>query len=305
MKRALAAAILFASALAIRAQIMTAHVPMSKVAGIEIVQVSLNGTGPYAFILDTGANTTVVKRQVLHQLNVPAEQPVTIASSLGDARHQRAEIGSVAIAGLSVEHVEVNTLEDGQLGALEGRVQGILGENILKNFDLLIDNDRQLLILDRTSSLGDSLSGEHLQLSRSGSFHQAPTADRIVVQLKAPSVLPRPLLFLLDSGANVAMLYPSQGETMQSSHHGSIQSLHTNRSCQVERTNLVVGFHTYSQVQLATCEGMTRDKTDSDGLLPTTIFRQLFISHREDYLIANPQPVAKATAMFDRVAQSR
>jgi predicted aspartyl protease len=269
------------------------------------VQVSLNGTGPYAFILDTGANTTVVKRQVLHKLNILADQPVTIASSLGDAQHQRAEIERVAIAGLSIEHVEVNTLEDGQLGALEGHVQGILGENILKNFDLLIDNDRQLLTFDRTSSLGDSLAGEHLQLSRSGSFNKAPTADRIVVQLKAPSLLPRPLLFLVDSGANVAMLYPSQGETMQSSHHGSIQSLNANRSCHVERTNLVVGLHTFSQVQLAACEGMTRNKTDTDGLLPTSIFRQLFICHKGDYVIANPQPVAKATEIIDEVAQSR
>jgi hypothetical protein len=45
---------------------------------------------------------------------------------------------------------------------------GVLGENFLEQFDLLIDNDKQLLVLDQTPQLENSLTGEHLQVSRSG-----------------------------------------------------------------------------------------------------------------------------------------
>jgi hypothetical protein len=53
-------------------------------------------------------------------------------------------------------------LGEGQLGILESHAQGILGENFLKHFDVLIDNDRHTLALDRTNGLAQSLAGERL-----------------------------------------------------------------------------------------------------------------------------------------------
>jgi Aspartyl protease len=292
MRLLLATAIPVSLALSSLAQTMT---PMNEAAGLQIVQVSMNGTGPYAFILDTGANTTMVSGQLLRKLNVLTEEPVTIAASLGETHPRRAELGFLAIGDLRVDHIEINTLEDGQLGILEGRAQGILGENFLKHFDLLIDNDRHELILDSTPDLARSLAGERLPLSSSGRFNTALTLDRLVVSLKAPSLLQRSMLFLVDSGTNTAMVYPFKNETLKvgrGSAHGSIHSLNKNQVCQVGRTPLTIGNRTYRDVVMAICENMTRDKMDTDGLLPTSLFRRLFISHREQYAIANPQPAS-------------
>jgi hypothetical protein len=41
-------------------------------------------------------------------------------------------------------------------------------------------------------------------------------------------------------------------------------------------------------VELAFCEGM-RGNTDVDGILPTSTFKRLFISHSGAYAIANPR----------------
>jgi predicted aspartyl protease len=278
--------------LSIHAQTMSAHVAMEQVSGIPTVQVSVNGTGPYPFVLDTGANVTVIKPRLLRKLNLNWIGPVTIATSLGDSSQRRTEVVTLGVAGVSVEHVEINSVEGGQFGPLEKHVQGILGENFLKYFDLLIDNDHHVLTLDRSTNLANSVEGEHLTLATVGSYRSAATLDRVVVPLQLP-LLARPLSFLLDSGTNTAMLFPAEQEAAQinwSAGRGEIHSLNVTQNCHVERTNLAIGTQTFRGVVLAACEDRTRDKTDTDGLLPTGIFHRLFISHRHKYVIANPHP---------------
>ncbi len=292
MRFRLSSSLLFALALTIAAQTTTVRAPMKKVSGIEVVQVSMNGRGPYAFVLDTGANVTLVKRKLLEDLKIPTAGPVTIAASLGDSQHQRADLERITLAGLDVEHMEINTVENRELGTIENGVQGVLGENFLKHFDVLIDNDRQVLILDQTSGLVRTLSGEHLQLSNSGYFNATPTADRIVVPLKMPAVNDRQMLFLVDSGTNTAMLYPAKSDSSLvrlGAAHGSIHSLNKDQRCGLSHTALAIGNQTYGEIMVAACEGMTRDRTDTDGLLPTSIFHRLFVSHSQGYVIANPK----------------
>src|SRR5580692_12127819 len=106
--------------------------------GVEIVQVSLNGTGPYPFVLDTGANVSMVKRSLLRELKVPVAGAAVLVASVGESLHERAELHSMSLSGLSVQNVEVITLEGPELGGIQEQVQGILGENFLEHFDLLI-----------------------------------------------------------------------------------------------------------------------------------------------------------------------
>jgi predicted aspartyl protease len=276
--------------LSIQAQTMSAHVATKEMSGVPIVQVSVNGTGPYPFVLDTGANVTIIKRQLLQKLQMPGIGSVTIAASLGDSAHQRTEAATLAIDGLSLEHIEINTLEDGQLGTLEGHVQGILGENFLKYFDLLIDNDHHALTLDRSTNLESSFAGEHLLVGRTGTYNSTLTPDRVVVRLQL-AVLARPVFFLLDSGTNTLMLFPGKREAAHvswSTGSGNIHSFNTIQNCRVERTTLAIGSQTLRGVMLAACDDRTRDKMDTDGLLSTGIFHRLFICHHHDYVIANP-----------------
>jgi hypothetical protein len=53
------------------------------------------------------------------------------------------------------------------------------------------------------------------------------------------------------------------------------------------------------------CAGLTRDKMDTDGLLPTVAFRRLYISHSGAYVIANPQPTQTFNQALAEVALSQ
>ena len=311
MRRPLAATVLFTFALGVKTtypvaltegQASIASIPMNEIWGEEVVHVSINGTGPYDFILDTGANVTIVRSQLIRKLNLSSGAPVAIVTATGETRGHRVIVDSIAVAGLAVEHLEINALDRVQV--LNGRVQGILGENFLKSFDLLIDNDRQTLFIDRTSILEGTVAGERLSFSRFGSFDYKPTPDRIVIKLKVPSFMGKSLLFLVDSGINTAALYPQPGgqalRALQSSQHVNMSVI-----AKTQKTTLEIGGGTFRGLELVACEGLTRNKMDTDGLLPTRVFHRFFISHRGGYVIANPRSLEKLGDPFAQLGRDK
>jgi Aspartyl protease len=280
--------------------------PMHEVAGVPLVDVSLDGTGPYPFVLDTGATVTMVKGQLLHALKVAPMRSEVITSSFGESKQQRVSPCSLAVAGLGADNIEIDVLEEGQLGILEGHAQGILGENFLKHFDVLIDNDRHTLTLDRTNRLAQSLAGERLPLSLGGRSPEDLPPDRLTVALRAPALLARSMLFLVDSGTNTAIVYPLKNETQFSRGvaSGRIDSLNKNQTCRLARTPVTIGSQTYRQVVMAICENMAHDNIDNDGLLPTLLFHRLFICHRDKYLIADPRAAPKGKVANIKLAET-
>jgi gag-polyprotein putative aspartyl protease len=287
-------------AFSLHSQVVSARTAMQEISGVPVVQVSVNGTGPYPFVLDTGANVTVMTKELLHLLNIRSSGSVTIAAALGDTDQERAEAATLDVAGLTVEHLEVNTLESGRLGMLSGAVQGILGENFLKHFDVLIDNEHHQLILDRSTDLSNSIAGEHLPFVRTGIYHSESTVDRIVIPLQL-TLLTRRLFFLLDSGTNTVVLFPAEQSAtglVWGSGHGDVESFSRTQTCHVTRTAAVIASKVFHGIMLAACDKRTRDTTDSDGLLPTRIFHRLFISHQQGYVIANPKQLRHACRRY-------
>jgi gag-polyprotein putative aspartyl protease len=139
VRRALAATVLLTLALSVKATYLMAltagqtgatRVAMNEIAGHEVVRVSINGTGPYDFILDTGSNVTIVRSELIRKLHCPRGEPMATISATGETHGQLVIVESIAVAGLAVEHLEVNALDP--VRALTGRVQRILGENFLR-----------------------------------------------------------------------------------------------------------------------------------------------------------------------------
>ena len=128
MQWPVAACLCFAFALNLKAQTSPVTISMKPSAGIEIVQVSLNGNGPYPFVLDTGSNVSMVKRRLLQELKVPIAGAVMLVAALGESLHERAELQSVSLSGLSVQNVEVSTLEGPELGGIQAGAGDLRGK---------------------------------------------------------------------------------------------------------------------------------------------------------------------------------
>jgi Aspartyl protease len=261
--------------------------------GYLIVPVSINGSGPYPFLLDTGSNSTLVRNELLDTLGISSKKliPANVMAGVSYLRKTVAE--SVTVADLSINGLEIEGIDADQISRLRipiQGVQGVLGEDFLKHFDILIDNHAKTLTLDPGFDLAHSLTGDHLPLSFSGMRSGHSTTDRLVLGLNLPPSKVTTHL-LIDSGTNYATLFPLQpmplgGRAMPGA---TLQTFIGNSRCRVDLVTLKFGTNTFPDLRLVSCEGFTRDKVDVDGMLPTNIFDRLFISHASGYAIANPR----------------
>ena len=259
--------------------------------GYLIVPVAINGSGPYPFLLDTGSNRTLVRNGLLDTLGISSKKltPVNMAADVGYLRTAVAE--SVTVAGLSLHGIEVEGIDADQISRLRISIQGVLGEDFLKHFDILIDNHAKTLTLGNASDLTRSLTGDHLPLSFSGMRSGHSTADRLVLGLKLPSSQATKQ-FLIDSGTNYAAVFPSRAMPYNRAMPGvTLHTFNGNSRCHIDFVTLSFGSNTFRDLRLASCEGLTREKVDVDGMLPTSIFDRLFISHAGGYAIANPRSI--------------
>ncbi len=113
-----------------------------------VVPVHINGRGPINFVLDTGATLTCIDVSLARELQLP----------------EQGTMGGVAIGAMStgqIQTVRMDTLRIGNASAYDLAacrldleplrkalgVQGLVGLNFLKEFDVAIDFERRVLTL--------------------------------------------------------------------------------------------------------------------------------------------------------------
>lgn len=132
--------------------------------------VSINGRGPFSFVVDTGSASTAVADTVAEQLALPPREPLlvhgiataTVTPSVGIAR--------LNLQGLAVRNLHCPVLSRDQLGA-----DGLIGLDVLSRFRLGFDTERRTASLSRermrivsggVESTGSRLSRDGLRSAR-------------------------------------------------------------------------------------------------------------------------------------------
>jgi predicted aspartyl protease len=115
---------------------------------LALVPVTIDGKGPFAFALDTGASQSLVDSQVAKELRVPSTgvkqriAGVTAVSRVRAIRVRDWRVGKVQLPPTTV--VEANL----PFGNADGGVQGLLGSDMLSDFDVVtIDYAHSRLLL--------------------------------------------------------------------------------------------------------------------------------------------------------------
>jgi predicted aspartyl protease len=250
-----------------------------------VVAVKVNGAGPYEFMVDTGATITVLDTALFRELGLQAMGSSRIVSSAGVTNHVLSQVKEITLDGLSVQNIKVVSMQSPLQGSDYHAARGILGENFLRHFDILFDNQDRTMTLDAAADLADSLTGERLPIL----FPPLPLEDENRYQPMISAELQGygRARFLLDSGATELILVEwgnplSLGDTRVRTVNGSL-------ACESTHKRVRLGKGMVGNLPMVSCQSATVKAQDSEGILPTSIFKQVFISHGGSYAILNPQ----------------
>lgn len=96
--------------------------------------VHIGGRGPFHFVVDTGAERTVVSTELAQQLNLPPMGTMRVVALTGAVSTPTVAPGPLSLAHLTLETRRVPTFAAADLGA-----QGLIGIDSLQNQRLIID----------------------------------------------------------------------------------------------------------------------------------------------------------------------
>jgi hypothetical protein len=262
-----------------------------------VVPVTINGAGPFDFLLDTGSTRTLLERRLAEDLHLEPVGKAMLESTDGAAVTTLAHTDSVSMGGATVRNL--CPLVMSHSADLPPKVRGILGEDFLRYFDILIDNHRHLIQFERgPGSLGVTLSGEHLPLSAYGSDGEKLTSDRLVVMGQLREFYEfrhKEAKLQLDSGTPHLLLFSQVGRPGVSQNSASFEGIHGNKVAADAQTALLrLGNRLFSNVTVV-MPGQNIPFFDVDGFLPTSLFRSIFISHSGRFVILEPSLIPAVT----------
>ncbi len=191
------AVVLALSALPACAQISPHTARMQVVNGKPYVMVTINGRGPFRFVVDTGTGgQAIITSQLADQLQLPVAGQTRLIdpTGRGEQRAQIVRIDSLNIAGM--EFTGVKAVRH-SLAAEDDTCQGLLGFTLFRDYLLKLDYPNHLL----------TLSSGTLQ----------PDDDRSVLPIRVPNGVP--IATLLIEGVHVDAQIDSGGAGLSLPEH--------------------------------------------------------------------------------------
>jgi hypothetical protein len=218
----------------------------------------------------------------------------------GVATHSRRPFASLDLIEVGNHSVpqSLAVIEDiPALKAADPRIWGILGQDFLARFDMLIDDSWQILCLDESGSLSRAIRGIHIPLEKPyGPQDDLPFTRPMIVSVRLTTADVGPVLLRRDSGSNTALLYAAQPLLLRTS--ASRAPLLNRVVNGVEQAfavlpvqDILVGACVVRQMSFVlpmNAVGGGGPSPREDGLLPTAAFERVFISYSGTYATLEP-----------------
>lgn len=151
------------------------------------VPVTIEGRGPFQFVVDTGSDRTVVSQELATLLKLAAGEPVTMHSMTGVGPANTVNVPTLTLAGQTTRDIKAPALLQDDLGS-----HGLLGIDTLKGRRVVMDFGKRTLSVLR--------AGEKEQFDRDTIVVTARSKYGQLVLVDA-DVDGTPITVIIDSGA--------------------------------------------------------------------------------------------------------
>jgi hypothetical protein len=155
------------------------------------VDVNINGNGPYKFIVDSGADTSVVGLRIARNLQLPLGAPAIVNSMT--ARHivDRVKVSHLGLGTSTVRNLQLPALKETDVGG-----DGLIGIDALVQQRLLMDFEKKTIKVEDGRVPVKALPGEIIITA------YRKRGQLILTQVKAAGL---PLDAVIDTGSEVTI----------------------------------------------------------------------------------------------------
>jgi len=260
-----------------------------------LVQVSVNHSAPSDFLLDTGTQVTILDQSLAKNLNLKTQGLATLEGIGFQTSTSMAHVDELAVGGSTVSDLRVLVSYLASMNSSGLHIEGILGEDFLRRFDMLIDNTRSLLCLDDTGLMRSGMRGQRISLLPTpNTANGGASANSLIMSVRLLGGT-QVVRLALDSGSDAPFLYaPSEvlaagaiegHRRVGRGANGEQQWLAT-----LPPQEIKIGGDNRSEVSFLTLRNGPKDSRVAayDGLLPTGIFRSIFVSRSGEFVVLDP-----------------
>jgi len=249
-----------------------------------VVSLMAGEEGPFDFVLDTGADRTLVDPSIVSRLSLVSLDRVQQTTLAGVQTLTRGSIHTLSAGPVHVENLLVLVQDLTELRKLDSHIKGIAGQDFLSHFNYLLDYRRHSIRIELASEIRDLMQGDRVPMETS--------ENRMIVESEAQSPGRAKLRLLLDSGANSLVLIhiaSSQAVNLPTEERGLEVTSSGQIGLNVGRVHaLTVGSEQFHDIAVALPAAEPAERI-GDGLLPTALFQALYVNNRESFVVFNPR----------------
>lgn len=125
------------------------------------VEVRINGNGPYQFLVDSGADSSVVGLRIARELRLPMGTAVILNGTTGSARVDRVLIDQLTLGTSVISNLEIPALAERDLGGA-----GLIGIDALVEQRLMMDFEKRLIKIEDARRAAVWVNGEIVVTAR-------------------------------------------------------------------------------------------------------------------------------------------
>jgi len=171
--------------------------------GQVLIPVMVNASGPYLFVLDTGANRSVISDTLAARLSLQPVAVTEMVTATGSDMSPVVRLHIISLGSHRASNVLAPLLKSERIHAVHAQADGIIGQDVLIDAHYTLDYRRRRVIW--LSAEDEKSSGTRLTLRRS--------EGRLLVELPQSSRPDSVALLVPDSGASTLVLFQQNGQT--------------------------------------------------------------------------------------------
>ena len=155
------------------------------------VDVHVNGTGPYRFIVDSGADTSVVGLRIAKNLQLPLGTPATLNGMTARNIVDRVRVAELKLGSTAISNLQLPALREYDLGG-----DGMIGIDALHRQRLMMDFEKKLIKVEDASIPEKRMPGEIVVVGR------LQRGQLILTHVRAGGL---PLDAVIDTGSEITI----------------------------------------------------------------------------------------------------